>query len=59
MEVEIGNSKFMVMMADLPESMGSLRLQLPILVNTIRFTIKGIHSSNNNGFESIHIWTKG
>ena len=57
--VEIGESKFTVKMADLPESIGSLRLTEPILVGTIKFIINGVHSSKNNGFEKIHIWTRG
>lgn len=49
----------MVKMADVQESMGYVRLQQPIMTNTIKFTIKGVHSANNNGFEKIFIWTTG
>ena len=58
-EVELGKSKYLVAMTDFPGSVGSLYLRSPILTVSVKVTIKAVHSSKNNGFEQIQVWTTG
>ena len=58
-EVVLGKSKYLVAMTDFPGSVGSLYLRSPILTVSVKVTIKAVHSSNNNGFEQIQVWTTG
>ena len=58
-EVELGKSYFLVTLADFPGSIGSLTMQSPILTISIKISVKEVHSSKNNGFEQIQVWTTG
>lgn len=58
-EVTLGKSTSVVELPSMAPSIGSVGYQPAVAASEILIKVLTVHSEKDNGFQRIHVWTKG